>query len=68
MDMATYYGPNGGKQFGKRENRTMDDLRKLVADLKTHVPTDQIALGVGLVDLPGHVNASCGGWPQPRVL
>ena len=54
MDMADYDAkgniPGGDKQQ--------------VVDLKKLMPLRQIAAGVGLVDAPGHRNASCGGWPQ----
>ena len=60
MDMATYYGPNGGVQFGKPEPRTLAILQAKVAALRARVPLAQIALGVGLQGPPGHANAHLG--------
>ena len=35
-----------------------------LANLQKMLPLPTIAPAVGLVELPGHENASCGGWPQ----
>ena len=49
MDMATYFA--AGAEL------------KLPA-LKRLLPLQMIAPAVGVTELPGHENASCGGWPQ----
>jgi hypothetical protein len=54
MDMAMY------TQAGHIPGGNMQQL----TNLKAAVPLGQIAVGVGLVEMPGHRNASCGGWPQ----
>ena len=33
-------------------------------NLKKALPVSAVAPAVGLTEMPGHANASCGGWPQ----
>lgn len=54
MDMAEYfYDPeNPGNNM------------QILKDLQEMLTPSQVGIGVGLVDMPGHENASCSGWPQ----
>ena len=54
MDMAEYfYHPqNPGNNM------------KILLDLQEMLTPSQVGIGVGLVEMPGHENASCSGWPQ----
>jgi hypothetical protein len=65
LDMATYYGPVGGMQFGKPYPRTIKGLGKKLSTLLSLVPSlTQVTTGIGLQSAPGHLNSSCGAWPQ----
>lgn len=54
MDMAEYY---------YQPNKPYDNM-KILHDYQELLLPSQAGIGVGLVDMPGHENASCSGWPQ----
>ena len=54
MDMAEY--------FYHTENPEKN--MQILQDLQQMLSPSQVGIGVGLVEMPGHENASCSGWPQ----
>ena len=55
MDMGSYYaGESAGAPRQVLNNLT----------LAQQLPLPMIAPAIGLVEMPGHENASCGGWPD----
>ena len=54
MDMAEYH---------YQPDKPYDNM-KILQDYQELIVPSQAGIGVGLVDMPGHENASCSGWPQ----
>jgi hypothetical protein len=56
MDMATYFSTFRGVPHSAAG--MVAPFARLLPELRMAAPA------VGLTEMPGHVNASCGGWPQ----
>jgi hypothetical protein len=56
MDMATYFSTFRGVPHSAAD--MVAPFARLLPELRMAAPA------VGLTEMPGHVNASCGGWPQ----
>ena len=62
--MASYFGPGHHVSAGKPGFRSMSEAKGIARNFLDQATTARAAVGLGLVDTPGHQNASCGGWPQ----
>ena len=60
MDMATYFGPLAKKPWTTPLATSAARIHKLTA----MVGPTKACPAVGVVEMPGYVNASCGSWPQ----